>query len=303
MKILLLFGLFLFYGCLESGTSVAHRECSSVVECKNGLACDTSVCVHPCEIEKYCGDGVCVKDPEINGKAQYHCECAENMKKKVECCQEKEYCSNLGVYYTEIDKDPNYYCYISIGCFELPSYCYESSDCTGYTEYVNNEIMGFGVCNPNHECQLRCENDNDCIGENEYCHKTEKTCYFGIDLYPCDGGYFSAVEQKCIDYCTNDEQCSEPISKCDNSRGNCVLPCTTDEECTNFKFSGGPLCDIGRGHCSEAIKCTSDTDCHSPVSKCDVEEGWCMVACTTDEDCANGRYKTCNTEKGFCDYF
>lgn len=255
MKRLLLLYIFLFYSCLETGVPVAHQECSSPVDCQNGQICNENYkCVHPCDAGM-CGDGVCVKDPEINGEVQYHCECAENMKRKTMCCQKEEYCSDLGVYYTKADIVPDYYCYISIGCFELPSPCNKSAECVGYSEYVNDEIMGFGVCNQNHECQLRCENDNDCIGENEYCHKTEKTCYYGRHLSSCDGGYFSAVEQKCVDFCINDDECIEPLTRCNNLTGSpdtanwCVLPCTTDEECTNFKFSGGSHCNTEKGFC------------------------------------------------------
>ncbi len=242
--LLLLILISLFYAC---GTPVLSRDCEYLINtgCQNGQICNENYkCVHPCEMG-ICGNETCVKEPEINGEAQYHCECADNMKKKVECCQEEEYCSSLGVYYTEIDKTSDYYCYISKGCFELPSPCNKSTDCAGYSEYVDNEIMGFGVCNPNHECQLRCENDNDCIGENEYCHKTEKTCY----IAPFCIEYFSPVEQSCVEYCQSDDDCPEPVSKCNKSTGHCVLPCTADEECTNFKFSGGSNCNAEKGFC------------------------------------------------------
>ncbi len=300
----------IFYGC-EERTPVFHVECEYTMNigCENGLFCNNNgKCVHPCKIERYCGDGVCVKDPELNGEAQYHCECAENMEFRAMYCPENTSCQESHLYHEyyhgERNFDPiNLMNNLIPGCFKMES-CNDSKYCAQFISKNNpvseTEMNYFGVCNPNHECQLRCENDNDCIGENEYCHKTEKTCYMRIHLSSCNNGYFSAVEQKCVDYCNSDEQCPEPVSKCNNSTGNCVLSCTTDEECTNFKFSGGQLCDIGRGHCSEAIKCTSDNDCHSPVSKCNIEEGYCMIPCITDEDCVNGRYNVCDTEKGLC---
>ncbi len=305
-KILLLILLFsIFYSCKGAhceGESCKIPECDfydNINECSNGQVCNENrKCVHPCEIERYCGDGACVKDPELNGKAQYHCECAENMKKKIKCCQEEEYCSyDVSVHYIKADIVSDYSCYISIGCFELPSYCYESSDCSGYAEYVNNEIMEFGVCNHDYKCQLRCENDDDCVGILEYCHKTEKTCYHHGNLNPCykdnpdytyscesNNCYFLGATQDCTDYCQSDDECPEPVTKCSNKdglkNGYCVLPCSTNNECQNYKWSGGRYCDVKQGYCTD------------------------LILCSDNEDCVNNEYaKTCNIEKGFCVQF
>ncbi len=312
--------MLLFSGCGTHcvGENCEAPECEAYSKpCEDGSVCSSGNCVHPCDVDM-CADGTCIKDPKINGKVKYHCECAENMQLHVLCCPPETSCEfNSGKYCSEHYNETDLMRNISKACYIMES-CNNSRYCVDFVSkeepYTGTEMNYFGVCNPNHECQLRCENDNDCIGENEYCHKTEKTCYEYGNYAICYGGlpqmydmvcesefcYFLAATQECVDYCTDDEQCPEPVSKCDNSIGNCVLPCTTDEECKNFKFSGGPLCDIGRGHCSEAIQCTSDTDCHSPVSKCNIEEGYCMIPCITDEDCVNGRYNVCDTEKGLC---
>ncbi len=311
-----------FYNCGHCvGNSCIFYECeeNGLKKCEDGLVCVNHNCVHPCKTFQSCREGNCIEDPEINGVAQYHCECEENTERIYKCCNDYSYfsspdsCYNL-IGFTEIEEstESSFKCYYSIGCYYKEP-CNDSDFCRKYISYENTFIDGklnhFGLCDKNNQCQLRCENDIDCIGEDEYCSKEDKMCYKKENYSPCDStSYFLSVTQECVEYCKDDSDCPEPVNKCNVKLGFpsvCMLACTEHEDCLNYKWSSGNLCDKNYGYCSETIRCESDANCYEPLTKCDDTVKQCRVACSTNDDCINNEYSNgrtiCNS-KGFCIY-
>jgi hypothetical protein len=143
--------------------------------------------------------------------------------------------------------------------------CSTDSDCTG-TSYINFTGAAAGTCkapngNPDCSCQgnlcyLACAKDLDCaIGYS--CDTTTRTC-------------------KPVGNCTSNSQCitasANVLATC--TSGNCVIPCSSDHDCSQYSGStqgggsfGGQVCVIASGKTTGTCKsisgnCSADTDCN-----------------------------------------
>lgn len=66
--------------------------------------------------------------------------------------------------------------------------------------------------------------------------------------------------------------------------------CTTDADCEAKGLPAGTDCASGEtcvnNGCVPLTTCQADSDCTSPTPLCDLDQGVCIAACASSDDCA-----------------
>jgi hypothetical protein len=125
--------------------------------------------------------------------------------------------------------------------------CYQSEECTDSLYCL--QFAHVKMCNSHSGyCGPQCYADTSCLANDEFCDVESGVC-ISTTAFTCENGqYFSAVEQKCVAKCSQNSDCLEPVAHCNEVTGVCVSNCTTNEDCTGFKWSGGSVCN-SNGFC------------------------------------------------------
>ncbi len=145
--------------------------------------------------------------------------------------------------YPELCNDAKYDEYMVV---DYICHSQQEKQCSSSLECYN--LLTFNCDSITKTCGFGCYDDNDCFAKDEFCDKTNYACY-PVSIFTCENGqYFSAVEQKCVAKCSQDSVCPYLTAHCNEVTGVCVSNCTTNEDCTGFKWSGGSVCN-SNGFC------------------------------------------------------
>lgn len=146
--------------------------------------------------------------------------------------------------------------------------------------------VGFSYCDESSgECQPGCNDNAQCLGDNEICG-------LGINDCVCDEG-FESCDGACVDtqtdpaYCRNCETSCQPGDVC--QQGVCLDPgdCRVDAaSCTGFTYCDEMTGECLRG-CADNEQCTGqnqvcDTDIHDCACAPDFHD--CAAVCVSDDD-------------------
>ncbi len=200
--------IFNIYSCGENG-DCCIITCEKDTDCKENEICNYySMCeLNPC-LSMNCGEGIC----ELDELSTAYCKC------------------NEGFYL----KDKNQ---LTETCIAMPE-CHSSEEC--WIDDNNGVVLH--SCVTGNICSGLCNNDNDCIGENEYCliSETERICY---PVSECvESQYFSFATYIC-----ESKGCDSSSSECPEGfvyeNRECVKTCSSDEDCLNYKWANGDICN------------------------------------------------------------
>ena len=129
-----------------------------------------------------------------------------------------------------------------------------------------------------HECDTRCESDNDCTRDDEpFCDVVSGACIGCFSGGDCPAGdpICSALTQQCAE-CEDAGDCGAAEPFCDVADGEC-RQCMNDGDCRS-----GEVCDDG-----ECVICLSDNDCTDPMFPI-CKGGDECVECDDDNHCEPG---------------
>ena len=226
--------------CAE-GVCIDLGDCrSNGIGCSGFSYCDESSgdCVRGCLLDEQCGAANEVCDTEIND-----CICSDGL----------ERCPPMVGACIDTQTDPTY-------CGNCNTSCARGEVCEDGVcvdpDCRTNGIgcSGFTYCDPNAgTCLPGCERDEQCLGANESCNVTTRTCECDAGLTSCDGA--------CVDVDSDPQNC-----------GSCETACGIGEACEDG-VCVGPECDAGL------------TECDGACVSLQFDEANCG---SCGEDCGNG---------------